>query len=134
MSSSKRPLTVSLFSSLYVSLVCLRLDSQTWCARLIISLNPFIDQPFQKQNTWKCCMNFTLYFLNRSDGMAHDEKLFVWMTFLMTVVYRRPKYEEVAYVHIKIIITRYTIDSNLGLPMKDYILNYNCFYSSHKVI
>lgn len=49
------------------------------------------------------------------------------MTLLMTVVYRRPKYEEVAYVHIKIIglITRYKIDSNLGLPMKDYILDYD---------
>lgn len=55
-------------------------------------------------------------------------KLFVWMT----VVHRKPKYEEVA--SYKKIITRYKIDSNLGLPMKDYILNYNFFYSSLKVI
>lgn len=109
--------------AIFVTLCFSRLPSP-WLSNLMRKINHLTESIYWStlSETEHLKMLHEFYFILSEEiwWYGSQRKLFVWMTFLMTVVYRRPQYEEMAYVHIKIIITRYKTDSNLGLPMKYY--------------
>lgn len=83
--------------AIFVTLCVSRLPSP-WLSNLMRKINHLTESIYwstlSEQNTWKCCMNFTLYFLNRSDGMAYEEnylfaRLSWWQLFIVGLNMKR---------------------------------------------